>query len=154
MKKNIQNSETEKFFIDFLATKKLRLTSQRRLIFNELMNRKSHIDIDELFIKMKSLDSNMGLATIYRTLKLLTESGILREVHFGNDKPLYEAVIGREHHDHLICSSCGENIEFTDPTIESLQEKIAKKYEYKLTGHALYLTGLCKKCASKETKSS
>ncbi len=149
MEKNNPTSETEKFFTDFLSTKKLRLTSQRKIIFNEFMTRNTHIDTDELFSKMKTIDKNIGLATIYRTLKLLTEAGIVREVKFGNEKPVYEAVIGRTHHDHLICSECGENIEFNDPELEAMQESIAKKYGYQLTGHSMYLTGLCSKCRDK-----
>lgn len=149
MEKHDHISDIEKFFIDFLATKKLRLTTQRKIIFNELITRKTHTDIDELFIKMKSIDKNIGLATVYRTLRLLTEAGIVREVKFGNDKPVYEAVIGREHHDHLICSKCGENIEFKDEKLETIQEEIASKYNYKLTGHSMYLIGVCANCRDK-----
>ncbi len=148
MRKDNQTNEIEQFFIEFLATKKLRLTSQRRIIFYELMTRKTHIDIDELYLKMKSIDKNIGLATIYRTLRLLTEAGIIREVKFGNEKPIYEAVVGRTHHDHLVCSKCGENIEFTDDKLEALQVEIAEKYNYKLTDHSMYLIGICSKCNS------
>lgn len=148
MENNLQTNEIEKFFTEFLATKKLRLTSQRRIIFYELMTRESHIDIDELYTKMKSIDKNIGLATIYRTLRLLTESGIIREIKFGNEKPIYEAVIGRSHHDHLICSKCGENIEFKDDSLENLQDEIAKRYNYKLTDHSMYLIGICSKCVN------
>ncbi len=146
MEENTQTDKIEQFFTEFLATKKLRLTSQRRIIFYELMTRKTHIDIDELYLKMKSIDKNIGLATIYRTLKLLTEAGIIREVKFGNEKPIYEAIIGRTHHDHLICSKCGENIEFTDNSLEEMQIEIAKRYNYQLTDHSMYLIGICQKC--------
>ena len=149
MEKRTTADETEKFFTDFLSTKKLRLTSQRRIIFNEFMTRSSHIDIDELFLKMKAIDKNIGLATIYRTLKLLIEAGIVREVKFGGEKTVYEAVIGRKHHDHLICSECGKNIEFHAPELEAMQEAIAQKYGYELTGHSMYLTGICSECQSK-----
>lgn len=142
----MNDNETQQIFINFLSKQKLRLTSQRKIIFNELISRLGHADIDELYRAVKKIDPNLGLATMYRTVKLLTDSGLVREVKSGGGKPLYEAVVGRLHHDHLTCVTCGENIEFVHADMEKLQEEIAKKYGYDLTGHALYLHGVCPAC--------
>ena len=114
----MQNKELDKnreYFKTFLATQKLRLTNQRQIIFDEFMKYDSHIDIDKLYAITKEIDPNIGLATIYRTIKLLIEAGIVREVRFGDGKSYYEAIMGKTHHDHLICVVCGKNIEFNDP---------------------------------------
>lgn len=152
MNEKIKDGEAQKIFGDFLTSKKLRLTSQRKIIFNDIISRKTHTNIDELFLAAKEKDPNIGLATMYRTVKLLTDSGLVREVSSHSGKPFYEAVVGRSHHDHLTCDICGENIEFAEDTIEKLQDKIAEKYGYTLTGHSLYLRGICPKCRKKAGK--
>ncbi len=147
----MQDKEIKKnreYFKTFLATQKLRLTIQRQVIFDEFMKYDSHIDIDRLYSITKSIDPNIGLATIYRTVKLLIEAGIVREVQFGDGRSYYETVMGKIHHDHLICVVCGTNIEFNDPELEELQEQIAAKYKYKLTNHYMNLFGVCEKCRS------
>lgn len=146
MNDHADNIKAQKIFVDFLASKKLRLTMQRKIIFNELVERNGHANIDDLYAAVKNIDSNVGLATMYRTVKLLTDSGLVREVDTGGGKPSYEAVVGRLHHDHLTCEICGENIEFVNAEMETLQEEIAAKYGYVLTDHALYLRGTCPKC--------
>lgn len=146
MKDYTDNTKAQKIFTEFLASKKLRLTTQRKIIFTELLDRKEHANIDDLYMSVKKADPNIGLATMYRTVKLLTDSGLVREVDTGGGKPSYEAVAGRLHHDHLTCEICGESVEFNDPSMEKLQEEIASAYGYTLTDHALYLKGVCPKC--------
>lgn len=143
--KNVQQ-----IFIDFLASKQLRLTSPRKTIFNEIVMRETHTNIDELYNAVKQKDSRIGLATMYRTLKLLIQADLVREVATAGGKPFYEAVVGRSHHDHLTCEKCGSSIEFNNQQMELLQEEIAKSYGYTLTGHALYLMGLCPDCRKKK----
>lgn len=143
-----QIDKNREYFKNFLSTQKLRLTTQRQIIFDEFMKHDSHMDVDTLYAVTKDIDSNIGLATIYRTIKLLMEAGIVREVQFGDGRSYYETVMGRQHHDHLICEVCGKNIEFNDAEIEEIQEKVAAKYKFKLTNHSMNLFGVCEKCRS------
>ncbi|MEN8873649.1 MAG: Fur family transcriptional regulator, partial [Pacificibacter sp.] len=102
----------------------LRMTGQRKVIAQILDSSKDHPDVEELFARASAQDPNMSLATVYRTVKTLEERGILAKVEFGDGRARYEAA-GRAHHDHLIDVDTGTIIEFVDPEIEALQEKIA-----------------------------
>ena len=116
----------------------LRLTEQRRTIAAVLQDAEDHPDVEELYNRASALDPRISLATVYRTVKLFEEAGILDKHEFGDGRARYETA-DREHHDHLIDVHSGEVIEFLDPEIEALQEKIAKKLGYKLKGHRLEL---------------
>ncbi len=121
--------------------KGLRMTGQRRVIAETLESSKDHPDVEELFARASARDPNISIATVYRTVKLFEEAGILERVEFGDGRARYEDA-EREHHDHLIDMNTGQVIEFVDPEIEALQEKIAKKLGYKLKGHKLELYGV------------
>jgi Fur family ferric uptake transcriptional regulator len=121
--------------------KGLRMTEQRRTIASVLEAADDHPDVEELYNRAVSADPNISLATVYRTVKLLEESGILAKHEFGDGRARYETA-DREHHDHLIDMNSGEVIEFVDPDIEALQEKIAAKLGYRLMGHRLELYGV------------
>ena len=116
----------------------LRLTEQRRTIAAVLQDADDHPDVEELYNRASAIDPRISLATVYRTVKLFEEAGILDKHEFGDGRARYETA-DREHHDHLIDVHSGEVIEFVDPEIEALQEKIAKKLGYKLKGHRLEL---------------
>lgn len=119
----------------------LRMTEQRRTIASVLEAADDHPDVEELYNRAVVADPNISLATVYRTVKLLEESGILEKHEFGDGRARYETA-DREHHDHLIDVNSGEVIEFVDPEIEALQEKIAAKLGYRLMGHRLELYGV------------
>ena len=121
--------------------KGLRMTEQRRTIAGVLEAADDHPDVEELYNRAVAEDPNISLATVYRTVKLLEESGILEKHEFGDGRARYETA-DREHHDHLIDMNSGEVIEFVDPDIEALQEKIAAKLGYRLMGHRLELYGV------------
>ena len=121
--------------------KGLRMTEQRRTIAGVLEAADDHPDVEELYNRAVLADPNISLATVYRTVKLLEESGILEKHEFGDGRARYETA-DREHHDHLIDVNSGEVIEFVDPEIEALQEKIAAKLGYRLMGHRLELYGV------------
>jgi Fur family ferric uptake transcriptional regulator len=124
------------------------MTEQRRTIATVLEAADDHPDVEELYNRAVVADPNISLATVYRTVKLLEESGILEKHEFGDGRARYETA-DREHHDHLIDMNSGEVIEFVDPDIEALQEKIAAKLGYQLMGHRLELYGVPIKDASK-----
>ncbi|MCT4559260.1 MAG: transcriptional repressor [Pelagimonas sp.] len=123
------------------AAKGLRMTEQRRTIAEVLETSKDHPDVEELYARASARDPNISIATVYRTVKLFEEADILERVDFGDGRARYEDA-EREHHDHLIDVSTGTVIEFYDPEIEALQEKIAQKLGYKLKGHKLELYGV------------
>ena len=119
----------------------LRLTDQRRTIARVLQSSNDHPDVEELYTRASARDPKISIATVYRTVKLFEEAGILEKLEFGDGRARYEDA-ERDHHDHLIDMNSGEVIEFVDPEIEALQEKIAKKLGYKLIGHRLELYGV------------
>ena len=122
-------------------TKGLRMTEQRRIIADVIEDSEDHPDVEALYLRASEKDNRISLATVYRTVKLFEEVGILDRLEFGDGRARYEDA-ERDHHDHLIDLTTGEVIEFLDPDIEALQEKIAEKYGYKLKGHRLELYGV------------
>ena len=119
----------------------LRMTGQRRTIATVLEEADDHPDVEELYTRAAARDAAISIATVYRTVKLFEEAGILDKLEFGDGRARYEDA-ERDHHDHLIDMHSGEVIEFVDPEIEALQEKIAEKLGYRLKGHKLELYGV------------
>ena len=119
----------------------LRMTGQRRIIAGVLEESDDHPDVEELYARASALDAGISIATVYRTVKLFEEAGILERVEFGDGRARYEDA-ERNHHDHLIDLNSGKVIEFLDPEIEALQEKIAQRLGYLLKGHKLELYGV------------
>ena len=131
-------------------SKGVKLTDQRRIIAKVISESKAeygesdHPDVDELYSRVSKIDSRISIATVYRTVKLFEEAGILTKHEFKGGKARYEAMI-ESHHDHLIDIKTGEIIEFVDDEIEKLQKKVAEKYGYNLVDHKLELYGVKKK---------
>ena len=121
--------------------KGLRMTGQRRVIAEVLESSRDHPDVEELYSRAQAVDPRISIATVYRTVKLFEEAGILEKVEFGDGRARYEDA-ERDHHDHLIDMNSGKVIEFVSPEIEALQEKIAENLGYRLKGHKLELYGV------------
>ena len=124
--------------------KGVKLTDQRKIIAKVMSDSQDHPDVDELYKRASAIDERISIATVYRTVKLFEEAGILAKHDFKGGKARYEAMI-ESHHDHLIDIKTGEIIEFVDDEIEKLQKKVAEKYGYKLVDHKLELYGVKKK---------
>ena len=130
--------------------KGVKLTDQRKIIVRvlseskEIYGESDHPDVDQLYNRVSKIDPKISIATVYRTVKLLEEAGILTKHDFKGGKARYEAIV-ESHHDHLIDIKTGEIIEFVDDEIEKLQNKVAEKYGYKLVDHKLELYGIKKK---------
>lgn len=124
--------------------KGLRMTDQRRTIAAVLEAADDHPDVEELYARASTVDPNISLATVYRTVKLFEEADILEKLDFRDGRARYEDA-DRDHHDHLIDMNSGEVIEFVDEEIEALQEKIAEKLGYTLKGHRMELYGVKRK---------
>jgi Fur family ferric uptake transcriptional regulator len=121
----------------------LRMTGQRRTIADVLDEARDHPDVEELHARASARDPRISIATVYRTVKLFEEEGIVEKVDFGDGRARYEDA-ERAHHDHLIDMTTGRVIEFVDPEIEALQERIAEKLGYTLKGHRMELYGVPK----------
>ena len=124
--------------------KGVKLTEQRKIIAKTMSNSQDHPDVDELYKRASKIDSKISIATVYRTVKLFEEAGIVAKHDFKGGKARYEE-LNESHHDHLIDIKTGEIIEFVDEEIEKLQQKVADKYGYKLVDHKLELYGIKKK---------
>ena len=118
----------------------IRLTGQRRLIIKVLEDSKDHPDVETLFERANKIDSKVSIATVYRTVKILKNAGILEKLEFNDGRSRFEDAV-RKHHDHLIDLDTGKVIEFIDEEIEHIQKKIASKLGYELIGHKLELYG-------------
>jgi Fur family ferric uptake transcriptional regulator len=130
------NQDIEKKCIE----KGVRLTDQRKMIAKAMSESEDHPDVDELHKRVNKLDPKISIATVYRTVKLFEEAGILAKHDFRGNKARYEQTT-QEHHDHLIDINTGEIIEFVNEDIEKLQKKVAEKFGYKLVDHRLELYG-------------
>jgi len=136
----------------FMLRRGLRSTEQRRLIIDTLFTAREHVTIDRLLEQVRATDPKVGYATVYRTLKLLTECGVAFERRFGDGLARYELADEASHHDHLICVDCGAIVEFEEDRIEALQEAVAEKYGYELRSHKHEMYGVCPDCQSKAKK--
>ncbi len=133
-------------FAKFIEEKGLKSTTQRDEIVNAFFDSGGHVSIEELHHNVQKKNPKIGFTTVYRTLKLLTESGLAYQRQFGDGQARYEPVTGEEHHDHLICLKCGDIMEFENKKIEKLQEEVAKQHGFEVKNHKLELYGYCKKC--------
>ena len=132
----------------------LRLTQQRRLIAETFFESEGHLDLNELHTLVRQRDRGIGLATLYRTVRLLVDSGLASGSRLGGPAARYESALDDEHHDHLICVECGRIIEFCDEAIETRQEEIAKQHGFRIVDHKMELYGVCLEgCASKHANS-
>lgn len=130
----------------YIQDRRLNVTAQREAIVEQFLRTRDHISIDELLGKVRKRQPRVGYATVYRTLKLLVDSGLAVERQFGDGQARYE-VVG-DHHDHLICVKCGLILEFEDHEIERLQEKIAQRLGgFTVIRHRHELYGMCPKAA-------
>jgi Fur family ferric uptake transcriptional regulator len=137
---------TEENFLKKLQERGHKPTKERGLIFKEVLKMPHHFNADDLAIKVHKRDQNVSRATIYRTLPILIELGILREVVFSDKHHNYECMLGREHHEHLICIRCRKIIEFSDERLEIPLDEACERYQFKAVAHKTEVTGYCKDC--------
>ncbi|WP_027188643.1 Fur family transcriptional regulator [Desulfovibrio cuneatus] len=142
-------ADPHQVFTQYIAESGLKNTPQRHTILEVFLSAGKHLSTEELYTEVRAIEKNVGQATVYRTLKLLCEAGLAKELHFGDGIARYEPSLGIAHHDHLICTVCHKNIEFLDNTIEQLQNELASRHGFTLTSHRLYLYGVCADCQPK-----
>ena len=133
----------------YMAKKGLRSTKQRDVIVDAFFGQPDHVSIEELLARVRERDPAIGYATVYRTLKLLTESGVADEHRFGDGLARYELADEEAHHDHLICVECGKILEFEAPEVERMQEDLAARHGYVMRFHKHEIYGVCPDCQKK-----
>jgi len=137
-------------FQTLLKENSLKFTKQRELVVKFLYENDGHFTPEDIYTQLKQHhpDINIGIATVYRTLTLLESSHISSSISFGVHGKKYELGL-KKHHDHIICTKCGDIIEFFDDVIEERQEAIAKKFNFQMTDHTMKIVGLCENCQDK-----
>ncbi len=141
-------------FADFLKTRSLKLTTQRRRIFDRAFATHEHFSAEELYAWLSAEPGDaVSRATVYRTLGLLVEGNFMRSLDAGRDELVYEHILGHAHHDHMVCLDCGRIEEFADPRIEAAQMEACERKGWELVNHDLRLMGYCKSCRKKRAAS-
>lgn len=141
---NAGGSDAKQQFREFLVRKRLRLTAQRRAITETTFDTQQHFTAEQLLKWSRQRDKSVSRATVYRTLPLLTESGLVREMDFGGDHKFYDPNYAeRPHHNHIICQECGKIFEFESTEIERLGKSISKRLGFTVQAHRLQITATC-----------
>jgi Fur family ferric uptake transcriptional regulator len=130
----------------YMSERGLKSTRQRSLIVDTFFELGGHVTVEDLWSRVRQQDARVSVATVYRTMKLLSECGLAAARNFGDGQTRYEPAAGRHHHDHLICTRCGTIVEFENDRIEQLQDLVAKKHGFRVTSHKMELYGLCRDC--------
>ncbi|MGE5237328.1 MAG: Fur family transcriptional regulator [Chloroflexota bacterium] len=134
-------------FREFLSAKGFKSTRERDEIITEILDSEGHFNLDDLFLRLRAKGSKVSRASIYRTIPLLVESGLIEEVERGDKRSNYERVSSDSHHDHMICIRCGKVIEFFSPALESLQDELCTKESFTKVKHHMEILGYCAHCA-------
>lgn len=154
MEKTIKDSWVWDALDKYLLENKLKQTKQRRIILEVFLSQEdAHLDAEMVYAELSDKHSNIGLATVYRSLNLLRDAGILEQHTFSDGRAVFEISHPEDHHDHLVCVQCGHIEEFENEEIEKIQEQVAEKLGFKLTSHRLELFGNClRRNCSKNTR--
>ena len=139
-------TEEQEVFLKHIQKQGLKRTAQRELILDVFLRTEDHLSSDDLYRLVHLEDQSVGQTTVYRTLKLLTDAGLAREVRFGDGRAHYEHNYKHQHHDHMICSECGKIIEFFSAELEAIQDAMAAKHRFEVTQHLLRIIGICASC--------
>jgi Fur family ferric uptake transcriptional regulator len=139
-------------FEQFVAGKKLRHTVQRERVLDVFLSTEKHLTVQQLYALVRQKHKGIGYATVARTVKLMCESGVCRQVDFGDGSQRFEHKYGHEHHDHLICLKCGKFEEIYSAKLEKIQDELVRRHGYVQENHKLDIFGLCPRCAKKKRK--
>lgn len=144
----------EEKFKSFLKEQGLKYTIERKEILKAIVKCKRHFDAEEIHQRLRKEKSSVSLATVYRTIPLLIQCGLIMETLHCREKVSYEKIHNKKHHDHLICIGCGKIIEFFNEEVESLQNEICRQYHFLPTEHRLGIKGYCQECQEKRKDKS
>lgn len=141
--------EAKSIFTDYMKLKLLRKTPERFAILEVIYTSVGHFDVETLYIIMKNKKYRVSRATVYNTLDLLVDCGLVTKHQFGKNLAQFEKSYGFKQHDHIICDSCGEVLEFCDPRIQNIKNMVEEHFDFKVTHHTLQFYGECKACREK-----
>ena len=139
-------------FREYLRNNGLLVSGQREQILDIFLKTEKHHTINDVYDMVRKKHPRIGLATVYRTMKIICDAGLARETDFGGSVRRFEHKYKHQHHDHLVCLKCGGIIEVISPGIEKLQKSLAKKHRFKAVKHRMEIFGICRTCRSKETR--
>ena len=137
--------KTQAYFKDYCDKKGLKSSQRRDKVVQTFLVTEKHVSCFELYDELRKKEEKIGFSTVFRTLKLLEDAGIAQAITIDNETH-FEHKYQHKHHDHFICEKCGKTIEFTNPTIERIQEKLAIKHDFTPQRHNLIIYGICSKC--------
>ena len=137
----------ERVFREYLRERRLKYTAERRLLLEAVMRNNEHFEAEQLLLDMRQAARRVGKATVYRTLKLLVDCGIVREVHFSNKQVHYEHAYGQDAHDHMVCTRCGRIIEFEATDVVRLRTALSARHGFHALSHRFQIRGMCEPCA-------
>jgi Fur family ferric uptake transcriptional regulator len=146
------HTEERRVFTEFLKKKSLKTTRERTALFDEIFSTHRHFDAEDLVIRMRERGTKISRATIYRTLEILHGCGLVGRVRLNEEKYRYERLKRGEHHDHLVCTSCGKVVEFIDHAIEKRQDAVCRAHDFRATAHSHQIWGLCGSCRTRSGK--
>ncbi len=138
--------KAQKVLEEYIRRKNLKHSKQRMQILEIFLKNENHLSAEELFAIVRKKIPSIGLATVYRALRLFCECGICRELKVDDGIARYEHLYGHQHHDHLICTKCGRFVEIMNPQIEKLQERVARAKGFTPEKHRLQIYGICNRC--------
>ena len=137
-------------FREFLEQKGMRSTPEREAILAEIFAHHDHFDVEELIMRLRHQGLRVSRASVYRTMPLLVESGLVQEVFIEDGHMHYEHIYGHEHHCHLRCLGCRKIIEFRNAAVEEVEKRIGQDHQFEITGHKLEIYGYCQACREKK----
>jgi Fur family ferric uptake transcriptional regulator len=147
--RRIEVKRAEEEFGEFLRSRDLKFTPERRSILRGVLSLHEHFDVEMLYDDLRKKRQRISLATIYRMIPLLVESGMIREALRRQGNVTYEHIYGHKHHDHLVCVVCGKTIEFFDERLEKRKEEVCGEYGFEPSEHRLIVRGVCSDCRGK-----
>ncbi|HSU88820.1 MAG TPA: Fur family transcriptional regulator [Terriglobia bacterium] len=133
-------------FMEYLQDRKLKLTPHRQLILDIFLANEGHRSVEDIYRVVREKDPRIGYTTVYRTMKILSDCGLAREIDLADGIMRYEHLYNHEHHDHMICMQCGKSIEFYKSEIEELQDEASAQLGFKVLDHKLQIYGVCMDC--------
>lgn len=134
-------------FAKYLSRNRLKMTRERRAILAHVQSVRGHFDVDHLLARLRRSGHRVSRATLYRTLPRLVESGLIHKLDMAGGQARYELMVGRHHHDHMICLGCGTILEFESAEVERIQEEVCRRKKFVMTGHTHQIRGYCASCA-------
>ena len=143
----------EEVFVSELSARGLKFTAQRRMVMEAALQMKRHFEAEDVVARLRRRRPRVSRATVYRTLPLLVQAGLVREVHSADLHAHYENIMVKDHHDHLVCTRCGTVKEFVDPRIEKLQLEVCAERGFRPLRHRMEVLGVCRQCLRKAKRS-